>query len=36
MKKQTKEKFKKIINILIAVTLIGGMAMPIILSLLNI
>jgi hypothetical protein len=36
MKEKTKKKIHSIINIGIAVTLIGGMAIPIVLSLLDI
>jgi len=35
MKKKTKEVLKKILNIFIAIALIGGMAIPIILNLSN-
>jgi hypothetical protein len=36
MKKQAKENLKKLINIFIAIVLIAGMAIPVIVSLINI
>ena len=36
MKKATKEKFKKFLNIFVAIVLLSGIAIPVLLTLLNI